>query len=81
MIAGRVIAAIARVQDVPAERVSLDSSFEELGFDSLDGFNILFALEEEFDVEIPDEDARGIQTVRDAVEKIERLLVRRESAG
>ena len=81
MIAGRVIAAIARAQDVPAERVSLDSSFEELGFDSLDGFNILFALEEEFDVEIPDEDARGIQTVRDAVENIERLLVRREGAG
>ena len=69
----RVISVIATTQKIPAERVSLESTFEELGMDSLDGVNLLFALEEEFNVNIPDEDARGIRSVRSMVEGLKKL--------
>jgi acyl carrier protein len=71
-LAERVIAVIAATQKIPLERIALESSFEELGIDSLDGLNILFALEEEFDVTIPDE-PRGIRSMRQILVIIERL--------
>lgn len=70
----KVISVIAATQRIPAEKISPESSFEELGIDSLDGVNILFALEEEFNINIPDEAAREIRGVREMVEGIERLL-------
>jgi len=55
----------------PAE-VKEDSKFiEDLGADSLDVVELVMALEEEFDIEIPDEDAEGILTVKDALNYIE----------
>jgi acyl carrier protein len=55
----------------PAE-VKEDSKFiEDLGADSLDVVELVMALEEKFDIEIPDEDAEGIQTVSDAIKYIE----------
>jgi acyl carrier protein len=55
----------------PAE-VKEDSKFiEDLGADSLDVVELVMALEEEFDIEIPDEDAEGILTVGDAVQYVE----------
>jgi len=68
----RVIGIIARTQRIPPDRITLDSTFEELRIDSLDGINILFALEEEFDVNIPDE-PRGIRNMRQVVAIIERM--------
>jgi acyl carrier protein len=73
-LAQRAISVIARVQRVPIEKISVDSTFEELGMDSLDGVNILFALEEEFNVNIPDEQAKEIRGVRQMVEGIGKLL-------
>jgi acyl carrier protein len=70
----RVAAVIAKTQKIPAESVTIDKTFEELKIDSLDGINILFALEGEFDVDIPDEAARSIRTVREMVEGIEKLI-------
>lgn len=70
----RVTGVIAKTQKIPPESVTIDKSFEELNIDSLDGINILFALEGEFDLDIPDDAARGIRTVRDMVEGIEKLL-------
>jgi acyl carrier protein len=70
----RVTGVIAKAQKIPPETVTIDKSFEELKIDSLDGINILFALEGEFDLDIPDDAARGIRTVRDMVEGIEKLL-------
>jgi acyl carrier protein len=59
--------------DVAEERVTLDASFTgDLGADSLALMDLTLALEESFDIEIPDEEANQIQTVRDAVECIER---------
>ena len=47
--------------------------FEELKIDSLDGINILFALENEFSVNISDDEARGIRTVREMAAGVEKL--------
>lgn len=56
---------------VEEEEVVLGASFiEDLGADSLDIVELVMALEEEFDLEIPDEDAEKIKTVADAVKYI-----------
>ncbi len=70
----RVISVIAKTQRIAPEKISPDSTFEELGLDSLDSVNILFALEEEFNVDIPDEQTRDIRSVRPMIEGIEKLL-------
>lgn len=65
-----VIAIIAREQRIPVESIKPDSTFEELKIDSLDGVNIVFALEERFNLAIPDDVAKemkGIQQVVDAL--------------
>jgi acyl carrier protein len=60
---------------VDAEKVTDDASFiEDLGADSLDTVELVMAFEEEFGVEIPDEDAQKITTVRKAVEYLESKL-------
>lgn len=71
-----------RVKAVTAEKLSIDvsgisseSSFtEDLGADSLDTVELVMAFEEEFDVEIPDEDAEEITTVAQAVKKLTEKL-------
>ncbi len=70
----RVISCIASSQKLPEEKITIDSTFEELGIDSLDGVNILFALENEFNISIPDEGAQGIRGVRQMVEALEKLI-------
>jgi acyl carrier protein len=58
--------------DCDAAEVKEDSKFiEDLGADSLDVVELVMALEEKFDIEIPDEDAEGILTVSDALKYIE----------
>jgi len=60
---------------VDPEQVSAEAAFvEDLGADSLDTVELVMALEEEFDLEIPDEDAEKIVTVGDAVEYIEKHI-------
>ncbi len=70
----RIISCIAESQKLPVEKITIDSSFEELGIDSLDGVNILFALENEFNISIPDEGAQGIRTVRQMVDALAKLI-------
>ena len=72
--ATRVIAVIAKAQHIPVDSVTIDSTFEELKIDSLDGINIVFAIEEEFNIEISDEAARQIHSVRDVVDGVDKLL-------
>jgi len=56
---------------VEAEEVLMESSFiDDLGADSLDIVELLMALEEEFDIEIPDEEAEKLSSVGDVVEYI-----------
>ncbi len=67
-ITGKVKSIVAEQLGVALEEVKETSSFiEELGADSLDIVELIMALEEEFDVEIPDEEAERIQTVGDAI--------------
>lgn len=73
-LSARVIAVIAATQHIPVESISIDSTFEELKIDSLDGINILFALENEFNINIPDEGAKSLRGVRDVVEGVRQLL-------
>ncbi len=70
----RVIRVIVATQHLPLEKITEDSTFEELGIDSMDGINILFALENEFAISIPDEAAREVRGVKDLVAGVERLL-------
>lgn len=57
---------------VDADQVTEDASFvDDLGADSLDTVELIMAFEEEFDIEIPDEDAQKIKTVKDVIEYIE----------
>jgi len=57
---------------VDEDQVTEDASFiDDLGADSLDTVELIMAFEEEFDVEIPDEDAQKIKTVKDVMDYIE----------
>jgi acyl carrier protein len=61
--------------DVAEEDVVPTASFvDDLGADSLDQVELIMAMEEEFDVSIPDEDAEKIATVKDAIEYIEKAM-------
>ena len=65
----RIKEIIVEQMGVDADQVTDDASFvDDLGADSLDTVELVMAFEEEFDVEIPDEDAEKIATVRDAIE-------------
>jgi acyl carrier protein len=70
----KVIAVIATSQRIPPEKITIDSTFAELGIDSLDGVNILFGVEEAFNISIPDDEAQQIRSVRQMAEGIEKLL-------
>jgi len=65
---------IAREQYLDPGKVTLDSTFQELGIDSLDGMNILFAQEKEFKIDIPDTVARNMKNVRQVVDRLNRVL-------
>ncbi len=71
-IAERVKAKIVEQLGVGIEEVTPEASFiEDLGADSLDIVELIMALEEDFNIEIPDEDAEKIQTVKDVIAYIE----------
>jgi acyl carrier protein len=70
----RIRTVIANSQRIPVEKVTIDSSFQELGIDSMDAVNILFGLESEFDINIPDDQAKEIRTVREMAEGVEKLV-------
>ena len=80
-IQDRVLKVIATTQRLPQERVTPDSTFEELGIDSMDSINILFDLESEFDIEINDEDAKKIRTIKEMVDGVTLLVEAKENAS
>jgi acyl carrier protein len=64
---------IADQLGLPEDEISNDSSFvEDLGADSLDIVELIMAMEEEFEIEIPDEDAEKLLTVQDAIEYVKK---------
>ncbi len=70
----RVLKVIAASKRIPLETVTIDSEFQQLGIDSMDAVEILFALENEFDVSIPDDEVRHVRNVRQMCEGIEKLV-------
>ena len=73
-VANKVIEIITREQHFEPGRVTIDSNFAELGIDSLDGVNIMFALEEEFKIDIPDAVAQNMRSVRQVVDGLARVI-------
>jgi len=83
-VAGKVIASLASVKRIPAEKITLDTNLQEIGIDSLDVFSLLFELENTFNISIPDDQVRSIRTVKDIVEGIKKIQAAappREPAG
>lgn len=76
----KVLEIIAQQKRVPVENVTINSSFDELGLDSLDAVNILFELEGAFDINIPDEKARQIKSVREMVDGVRALVAEKKPA-
>ena len=70
----RVLKVIATSKRIPLDTVSIDSEFQQLGIDSMDAVEILFALENEFDVSIPDDAVRSVRNVRQMCEGVEKLV-------
>jgi acyl carrier protein len=79
-LGAHVIRVIARSQRIPVESISLDSTFEELKIDSLDGINIVFELEKEFQIEIPDEGVQNLRSVRETVTGVRQLIEQKSQA-
>ena len=65
---------IAEVLNVEPEEIGMNTTFEDLGADSLDLFQIIMGIEEEFDIEIPNEKAEKIVSVGDAAEALKNAM-------
>lgn len=70
----RVLKVIATSKRIPLETVTIESEFQQLGIDSMDAVEILFALENEFDISIPDEEVRTVRNVRQMCEGVAKLV-------
>lgn len=77
----RVIRVIAENQRIPVDTIQPESTFQELNIDSLDGLHILFALEEEFDIDIPDDAGKEFTSIQQAIAGVETLLARKQAAA
>lgn len=76
----RVKEIVSEQLGVKIEELNPKASFvDDLGADSLDTVELVMALEEEFDTEIPDEDAEKIQTIQDAIDYVEAHLKEKAS--
>ena len=69
-----VIALIHEQKTIDEDALGLETSLREVGIDSLDALNILFAIEDRFNTTIPDDVARSIETPKDMVSAIENIL-------
>ncbi|MFA5560800.1 MAG: acyl carrier protein [Acholeplasmataceae bacterium] len=74
MVFKRIKALIVEELNVPEERVLLESRLaEDLGADSIDAVELIMKIEDEFDIQVSDEQAQNVRTVKDLVDYIEGL--------
>ena len=74
MVFEKVKAIVARELNVDEASLTMETNFvEDLGADSLDAVEIIMAIEDEYGIEIPDEEAEKFQTVRDLVKYVEEV--------
>jgi acyl carrier protein len=78
-IAQKVIRVIAKNKKMAPEELSSGTRFEDLKMDSLDALNMIFALEEEFDINIPNEEAAKMKSVEEAIHGVQELLKAKSS--
>ncbi len=79
-IESQVMAIIAKKRKLDPATVTLDSTFEQLGVDSLDAADLLFTFEDAFGIVVPDEAAQSMKSVRQVVDGIRRLVAERAGA-
>lgn len=79
--APRCIAIIAKAKNIPADKITLETTFEELNIDSLDKINISFEVEEAFDIAIPDDALGSLKTVGDVVRGVDQLVAAKVSGS
>jgi len=79
-IESQVVAIIAKKRKLDSAQVTLDSTFEELGVDSLDAADLLFSFEDTFGIVVPDETAQSMKSVRQVVDGVRRLVADRAGA-
>jgi len=70
----RVLKVIAASKRIPLQTVTIESDFQQLGIDSMDAVEILFALENEFVITIPDDDVRNVRSIRQMCEGVGKLV-------
>ena len=70
----RVLKVIATSKRIPLQTVTIESDFQQLGIDSMDAVEILFALENEFDITIPDDEVRNVRSIRQMCEGVDKLV-------
>lgn len=80
-ITEKVLDLIASVKKLSREKLSVDSTFEELAMDSLDAINLMFEIENAFNISVPDEDAKSIKNVRQLIEQLEKILAKTSSSA
>ena len=73
-IAQKLIEIVRHEKTIPDDKLALDMPLADAGIDSLDSLTILFAIEENFHISIPDEKARAMKTFGDMVSIVEELL-------
>ncbi len=70
----KVLALIHEQRTIPSGAVQPDTPLTEVGIDSLDALSVLFSIEENFNISIPDDKAKSVRTLDDIVNTIQELL-------
>ena len=74
-IARKLVAIVRQEKDVPDEKLTPETPLADAGIDSLDALTILFSIEEEFKISIPDDRAKAIKTFGDMIDIVEELKI------
>ena len=72
----KLIAIVRQEKDVPEDLLRAETSLADAGIDSLDSLTILFAIEEQFNIQVPDDKARAMRTFGDMIAIVEERLSR-----
>ena len=73
-IAQKLTEIVRQEKQLPDDKLALDAPLADAGIDSLDSLTILFAIEEDFHISIPDDAARSIKTFGDMIDVVQQLL-------
>ena len=77
----QVIEIIARKKKVAPDTITLDTTFQALGIDSLDAIDLLFTFEDTFKISVPDQAARDMKTIRHVTESLRLALAAGDAGG